>query len=168
MDEVPDRGADMASVRWSRWPRNWRGDPQVDPEDDESAESALTMVNFLRNRWFGIALVAASLIALVLSGYSSYQTRTYSQCQSMVTEALIQASIARSDAAEEDRRSDRDESRATALLIQTVFTATTVDERIAAYNAYATTLASIDQKRQETADERARHPLPQPPSQTCA
>lgn len=159
----------MVSSRWGSWPRDWRGDTQVDPEDDASAaESALSMVNFLRNRWFGIALVAASLIALVLSGYSSYQTRTYAQCQSMVTEALIQASMARSDAAEEDRQSDREESRATALLIQTVFTATTVEERIAAYNAYATTLNDIDRKRAQTADERARHPLPSPPSQTCA
>lgn len=158
----------MASSRWGSWPRNWRGDPEVDPEVDESEEPPVTMVNFLRNRAFGIALVAASLVALVLSGYSSYQTRTYSQCQSMVTEALIQASMARSDAAEEDRRSDREESRATALLIQTVFTATTVEERIAAYNAYAVSLATIDEKRKKTEDERSKHPLPQPPSQTCA
>jgi hypothetical protein len=113
-------------------------------------------------------LIGASLVALVLSGYSSYQTRTYSQCQSMVTELLIAASMARADAAEEDRKSDREESRATALLIQTVFTATTTDERVAAYSVYAQTLAALDQKRRETADERAKHPLPQPPSQTCS
>lgn len=126
------------------------------------------MTGFIRNRAFGIALVAASLVALVLSGYSSYQTRTYAQCQSMVTETLIQASVARADAAEEDRKADREESRATALLIQTVFTATTTEERIAAYNTYATTLANLDRIRQQTAEERAQHPLPKPPSQACA
>jgi hypothetical protein len=76
--------------------------------------------------------------------------------------------MARSDAAEEDRQSDREESRATALLIQTVFTATTSEERIAAYAAYAEALNDIDQKRRDTAEERAKHPLPSPPSQTCA
>ena len=126
------------------------------------------MNGFIRNRMFGWALMAASLIALVLSGYSNYQSRSYSQCQSAVTEALIQASIARADAAEEDRHSDRDESRATSLLIQTVFTATTVEERIAAYQAYAKTLEQIDQKRAETAKQRADHPLPEPPSQVCS
>lgn len=126
------------------------------------------MTSLIRNRTFGLALMAASLIALVLSGYSSYQTRSYSQCQSMVTEALIQASMARSDAAQEDRRSDRDESRATALLIQTVFTATTSQERIAAYETYAKQLAAIDEQRRATEEERARHPLPSPPSQACA
>lgn len=126
------------------------------------------MTGLIRNRTFGLALIAASLIALVLSGYSSYQTRSYSECQSAVTESLIQASIARGDAAEEDRKSDRDESRATALLIQTVFTATTSQERIAAYEAYSKQLAVIDEQRRTTADERARHPIPNPPSQTCA
>lgn len=125
------------------------------------------MTSFIRNRAFGLALVAASLIALVLSGYSSYQTRWYSQCQSLVTESLIQASVARADAAEVDRQSDREESRATALLIQTVFTAATTEERIAAYNTYAVKLAELDRQRQLTADERARHPLPKPPSQAC-
>ena len=125
------------------------------------------MNGFIRNRMFGLALMAASLIALVLSGYSNYQARAYSQCQSNVTEALIQASIARADAAEEDRRSDREESRATSLLIQTVFTATTTEERIAAYQAYATTLEQIDQKRNDTAKQRAEHPLPEAPSQVC-
>ena len=127
----------------------------------------MSMTAFVRNRAFGLALVVASLVALVLSGYSSYQTRAYSQCQSAVTEALIQASMARADAAEEDRRSDRDESRATALLIQTVFTATTSAERIAAYDTYAAELQRIDSRRMQTEDDRAKHPLPQPPSQAC-
>lgn len=125
-------------------------------------------MNFLRNRGFGLALIAASLVALVLSGYSSYQTRSFSQCQSLVTEALIQASIARADAADEDRKSDREESRATATLIQVVFTAATVEERLAAYQAYSKALESIDEKRQATAAERAAHPLPEPPSRVCA
>jgi hypothetical protein len=150
---------------WHRgWLSTWR--KYLPNPEDRYAESSMTA--FIRNRAFGLALVAASLVALVLSGYSSYQTRAYSQCQSNVTEALIQASIARADAAEEDRKADREESRATSLLIQTVFTATTTDERIAAYSVYAQTLGRLDEQRAATATYRAQHPLPEPPSQTCS
>ena len=150
---------------WNHWARSWRGNSE---STKDSKEPQMSIATFVRNRGFGLALVVASLVALVLSGYSSYQTRTYSQCQSGVTEALIQASMARSDAAEEDRRSDRDESRATALLIQTVFTATTPAERISAYETYAAELQRIDAKRMQTEEDRARHPLPEPPSQACS
>lgn len=159
----------MASDRWVSWGRAWRR--SVSTAEDLSPEPAIKgsgMNGFIRNRAFGLALMAASLVALVLSGYSNLQAYDYSKCQSGVTESLIQASMARSDAASQDRALDRDESRATALLIQTVFTATTSNERIAAYSAYAKTLEDIDKRRQEIEVERANHPLPEPPSKACA
>lgn len=122
----------------------------------------------LQSRAFGIALVAASLIALVLSGFSTYQARGYNRCQSDVYEKLAQASLIRSEAAEEDRKSDRAESRATALLIQAVFTGSTTADRLAAYETYRVTMEGIDQQRAETAKDREANPLPEPPSRACA
>jgi ADP-ribosylglycohydrolase len=124
-------------------------------------------MDFLRNRALGAALVAASLVALVLSGYSSFQSRSYAQCQSVVTEQLIRASSARAEAAEQDRESDRQESAATALLIHDIFAGISTADRLAAYDAYQITLTKINNDRAATAQERAAHPLPEPPSQVC-
>lgn len=124
--------------------------------------------NFLQSRTFGVFLVAASIVALMLSGLTSYQSNSYAKCQSAVFDQLVVASTARADAAEQDRQSDRTESQATALLIQGVFTGTTTAERLAAYDAYSKTLANINQRRDATAKEREAHPLPAPPSQACA
>lgn len=125
-------------------------------------------MNVLDKRWLGALLVGASLIALFLAGYSSYQTLSYAKCQSMVTEQLILANNARALAADEDRRSDRLESDATALLIRTVFTSPTVADRVAAYDAYQATMAHIAEDRAATARYREDHPVPDPPSQACA
>lgn len=120
-----------------------------------------------RSRAIGLALVVASVLALVMSLYSSYQSRRYASCQSAVSEALIQATNARAAAAEQDRRSDQDESAATAELIRTVFTVQTPAERIAAYGAYRKALDEINAHRATAQAERVAHPLPAPPSQTC-
>lgn len=125
------------------------------------------MSALIRNRSLGIALVVASLIALVLSGYTSYQTRTYAECQSMVTEQLIRATNARAQAADEDRISDREESEATATLIQTVFAGGSQADRLAAYAAYQVKIGDVNQRRRMTAEQRAANPIPEPPSQVC-
>lgn len=126
------------------------------------------MNNILKNRMFGYALVVASLIALVLSGLTTYWSDSYAECQSRVSELLIQATDARAEAAERDRQSDREESRATALLIQAVFTGASTAERLTAYEVYRLTMADIDLRREATAKERAAHPIPEAPSQACA
>lgn len=126
------------------------------------------MNTLLQNRTLGICLVIASLIALVLSGYSSYRSGSYARCQSTVTEQLIRAAGARAAAAEQDRQTDLEESAATALLIRTVFTVVTAPERVAAYDAYQQKLAELAQRRDAAAKEREANPLPEPPSQACS
>lgn len=125
------------------------------------------MSGLIRNRSLGIALVVASLIALVLSGYTSYQAQAYAECQSMVTEQLIQVSSARAHAAEEDRISDREESEATAALIQTVFSGGSQADYLAAYVTYQGILKDINQRRRMTTEQRSTNPIPDPPSQAC-
>lgn len=125
------------------------------------------MNNILANRMFGYILVVASLIALLLSGLTTYRSSSYAECQSQVSELLIEASSARAEAAEQDRQSDREESRATNLLIQAVFAGASTAERLAAYEVYRVTMEDIDQRREATAKERASHPIPEAPSQAC-
>ena len=125
------------------------------------------MNEILKSRFFGVALVIASLVALILSGYSNYTSRSYAECQSQVTEKLIRANTARALAAEEDRQSDRDESEATARLIQAVFNSTTTQERIDAYTDYESTLKDVATQRESLAANRAANPLPEPPSEVC-
>lgn len=125
------------------------------------------MNRFLKSQLFGVILVLASLVALVMAGYSSYITRSYAMCQSQVTEQLIHATTARAAAAEEDRQSDRLESEATALLIKTIFDSTSTAERLAAYDTYKATLRDLETQRASSAADRERNPLPEPPSEAC-
>lgn len=125
------------------------------------------MNEILKSHFFGVALVIASLVALILSGYSSYTSRAYAECQSQVTEKLIRATSARAAAAEEDRRSDREESEATAALINAVFSSATTQERIDAYADYEATLKDVSAQREAAAANRAANPLPEPPSEVC-
>lgn len=125
------------------------------------------MNEILKSRFFGVALVIASLVALILSGYSSYSSRSYAECQSQVTEKLIRANTARALAAEEDRRADQKESQATADLINAVFNSASTQERIDAYAAYLATLTDVKKQREASAANRAANPLPEPPSEVC-
>lgn len=115
----------------------------------------------------GLLLVVASVLAIGMSAYTSYQSRMFAECQASVNEALIVAQNARADAAEQDRASDREESLATAELIRAVFTARSQDDTRAAYLTYANRLDEITSKRAETERTRQANPLPAPPSQTC-
>ncbi len=115
----------------------------------------------------GLLLVVASILAIIMSAYTSYQSRAFAECQAAVNEALIVAQNARADAAEQDRASDREESTATADLIRSVFSATTREESRAAYDRYAARLAEINARRTATDKRRQDNPLPAPPSQIC-
>lgn len=128
----------------------------------------MNLSSVLQHRAFGVCLVVASIVALILSGFSTYQAREYNRCQSMIYGQLFEASRARSEAADQDRQSDRDESDATALLIRSVFTGSTTAERLAAYDTYNQTMREIADRRNATAKEREAHPLPVPPSQACS
>lgn len=120
-----------------------------------------------RSRVFYIVLTLAALVAIVMSVYQSVQFAAYNRCQSQVTEALIQSQLARAEAAEQDRASDREESAATADLIRAVFSSTSREQTLNAYNAYASRMQEIAARRASTDAQRQAHPLPAPPSQTC-
>lgn len=124
--------------------------------------------SIIQHRVFGVCLVVASLVALMLSGLSTYQTNNYNRCQSTIYGQLLDASRARTEAEDKDRQSDRDESDATASLIRAVFTGSTTAERLAAYDTYDRTIREIANRRDATAKEREAHPLPVPPSQACS
>ena len=120
-----------------------------------------------RSRVAGAVLVVASVVALVLSAYSSIRSRAFAECQAQVNEQLIVATNARAAAAAQDRQADRDETVAVTTLINAVFTLPTAAERMAAYAAYRAELERIAAQRAEAEADRAAHPLPSPPSQTC-
>jgi hypothetical protein len=108
-----------------------------------------------------------SVIALVAAIASSIQSSMNARCQATVTEQLVSALRERTAAAANDRDADRAESRATTVLIQTVFSAKSRTEIQAAYKVYEANLAAVDKQRDEAERQRRDHPLPDLPSQTC-
>lgn len=120
-----------------------------------------------RQRVVGWAVLVASVLALLVSAVTGFQSYRHAQCQSAVNEALIQATNQRAAAAAQDRDSDRRESQATADLIRTVFTTRTSEERLAAYASYRDTLDAVAKARAEAEASRQAHPLPAPPSESC-
>jgi hypothetical protein len=121
-----------------------------------------------RSRTIGLVLVVASVLALALSTYTSIRSRAFAECQAAVNEALIVATNARASAAAQDRQADRDETTAITALIHAVFSAPTSEERLAAYQHYRAELDRIAASRAVAEADRVAHPLPAPPSQTCA
>src|SRR6185436_7492556 len=103
MNELPHRGQRLDPA-WRGLRDHARG--AVAPGGDQ--ESSVIG----RRRFVEWSLIAASVLALIMSMVSSCQSRSYARCQSAVSEALIAATNARADAAERDRQSDRDESAA--------------------------------------------------------
>lgn len=120
-----------------------------------------------RSRAVGLVLVVLSMLALAMSSWTSFQSRSYAACQSGVTEQLVRAQNARAEAAAQDRQIDREESAATANLIIAVFSLQTGAERVAAYGDYRKTLDDLTARRAATERRRQDNPLPLPPSQTC-
>lgn len=124
-------------------------------------------MNVDRQRWVGILVLGLAIVSLIWSTVTGVQSFQYARCQAGVNEALVQTSVARAAAAEQDRDSDRDESAATAELIRTVFEVQTPAERIAAYTAYRKALDEINARRAEAEAQRTQNPLPAPPSAIC-
>jgi hypothetical protein len=120
-----------------------------------------------RSRAVGWILFSASVLALVLSVVTSYRSRAFAECQNVINEQLIVATTARASAAAQDRQADRDETAAITALINAVFSVQTPEQRLAAYQAYRAELDRIAKARAEAEADRAAHPLPAPPSQTC-
>jgi hypothetical protein len=99
------------------------------------------------------AVLAASVIALLLAGLSGYRSATYARCQAGVNEQLVKATNARAAAAEQDRD-------AMDQLVTDVSNAKTADDSRNALARYRQTRAKADQDRRD-------HPLPSPPSEHC-
>lgn len=128
------------------------------------------MAEFLRraiSRRVNLILLIVSFAVLGIATVDDIRNREHLRCQAKVNEASAVAQIARSDAASQDRVSDRAESGATAALIQTIFVSKTADQIRAAYARYSTDMAVISQRRAAAEAQRQAHPLPDPPSETC-
>lgn len=121
----------------------------------------------VRSRVVGLLLVAASVVALALSTYSSIRSRAFAECQATLNEQLIVATNARAAAGEQDRQADRDQTTAIAALIDAVFSSADPGQRMAAYQTYRAELDRIAATRADAEADRAAHPLPAPPSQSC-
>jgi hypothetical protein len=119
------------------------------------------------SRRLNITLTVISFAALFIAATAGVQTYLYADCQGHVNEALIVAQLARAQAAEQDRQSDREESTATADLIRSVFAAKTQPEVLAAYRDYQTTMNGLRDRRNAADAKRRANPLPPPPSATC-
>lgn len=101
----------------------------------------------------GKVMLAASAVALVVSVLSGIRRELDADCQSRVNEHLILSQNARAAAAEQDRRA-----------IDSLVNA------VAEAQSPATIRQALDSYRKartETDLDRARNPLPAPPSETC-
>jgi len=111
------------------------------------------MMSTRRNRIIGYSVMVASIFALLMAVYTSYRSAVYTHCQANVNEALVRAQTSRAAAAEQDRDAvDR--------LVTDVLNARSREDSRAALERYRATRAAADA-------ERAKNPIPAPPSQTC-
>lgn len=118
-------------------------------------------------RRMNLGLFILSVVALIMAGLSEWQINRNSACQSAVNEAVVQAQNYRGAAADEDRQSDRAESAAFAELIRAIFASKTQADVATAYAAYNRTITDVAARRAQAEAQRAAHPIPAPPSQTC-
>lgn len=105
--------------------------------------------NATLNRIIGWLILAATLVALVMSWYASDRLRGYVACQAEWSRAYAVSTAARAAAAEDDRR-------ALDNMIAAVTEATSPAETRRALVIY-------QQSRAEADDARAHNPLPQLP-----
>ena len=127
-----------------------------------------------RRRWGTWVLLAVSAAALALSVWSGIERQhqaaaleDYARCQARVNDAIVSSTLARADAADQDRASDRAESTATANLIQGVFTASSREQLQHVYALYEHSMGEITERRAAAEAQRRANPLPAPPSETC-
>lgn len=136
----------------------------------------------LRVQIVGVVLLFLSLVALLVSIGTRVRQTEYTACQSAVTDQYIAAANARSEAAGADRALDRQEISLLFELLDTqvdfinaVIGSKSADEVLEAFKRYNVAVGESDRRRAEIATKRAdnererrEHPLPAPPSQTCA
>lgn len=97
--------------------------------------------------------LVVSVLAMVLAVVSGLRSQSYARCQAAVNDALVAAQIGRDEAAAHDRQAvDR--------MVTDVLAARSPADTRAALERYRDTRAEADRNR-------AEHPLPAPPSQTC-
>jgi uncharacterized membrane protein YdfJ with MMPL/SSD domain len=106
-----------------------------------------------RQRATGVIVLVASMLAVLGATYSGYRSASYAHCQARVNQALVVSQNARAQAAAQDRAAlDR--------MVNDVVNAHSREESRAALDRYQATRRASD-------EERAKHPLPAPPSQVC-
>lgn len=154
----------MDEFRPSRWPGTGR---DLGPADSAVAPPPPTPPQRVITRPRAVALLAVSVLSLLIAAYSGVQTRSQAACQAQVNEQAALSARAGREAAEWDRAADRAESEATKTLILAVFAAKTPEQAQTAFAAYEETQSRVAATRAETDRQRRENPLPPLPSETC-
>lgn len=127
----------------------------------------------MRPRLVPLLLVALSAIALAVAVAQGIHNAAYQRCQAALDDALIRAQVARGDAAEQDRAADKVGTEAEDNLWKAVNANQTLPPAEAkarsqeAFQRFLSERARAERMRGDAAADRARHPLPGPPSERC-
>lgn len=129
----------------------------------------------LNTRIVGIAMMLASLMALVVSGYAGYRSRQFIECQAHYNDVNNERTRALTGVAEDERAAERKASDALGALFLDPSLQKPADQRTEQDRARVTQLFAmyLDAERAKrtaraVADKaRAAYPVPPPPSQVC-
>lgn len=124
-------------------------------------------------RWVAPILVALSVVALLVSVAQGIKNSDYERCQARTNDALIRAQQARAAIAEQDRAADTVATDAEDNLWKAVNAnqklppAEAKSKSEEAFHVFLAERGRAEQMRKDAAEDRARHPLPPPPSERC-
>lgn len=129
----------------------------------------------MSSRAVGVLVMVASLVALVLAGYSSYRSRELARCQAQYNEVNNQRTRELTGVAEEERAAERRSSDALGALFLDPSLQKPAEQRTAAdrkrvadlFAAYVAAERAKRAARAEADKARAANPVPPPPSTVC-
>jgi hypothetical protein len=129
----------------------------------------------MNSRIIGILVMVASIMALVLSGYTSYRAREFVECQAEYNEINNQRTRALTGVAEDERAAERRSSDALGAVFSDPALQKPTEDRTAAdrqriadlFDEYLAAERDKLAARAVADAARRQNPPPPPPSQTC-
>jgi hypothetical protein len=114
-------------------------------------------------------VLAVSIFALIAWGVSVSKWRSYTECQARVVDTVIQVLDTRSKAADEEAVTEHQADAAFRNAMDTLLAQPPrpVAERTKALRQLQQALDDQARKREEVAQVRATHPIPELPSKSC-
>lgn len=129
----------------------------------------------MNQRKAGVLVLVASLLALCMSAYSSWQSYEYARCQGHYNEINNARTKALSDAADQEREAEQRADNAQRSLFTDPALSKSTSERTATEQArlaglfkeYQDALNAQQQERADADKARRDHPVPPSPRRTC-